>query len=122
MKDYYKILGVDEEASGEEIRARWIELTKRYHPDLSQGSDYDENIKEINEAYEVLKDFSKRLDYDLERALKKSFIKKAHSRKERRSHIQKVILPVGLLVFLLIVGLVIFKWFHVAKTPQSEVP
>ena len=34
MKDYYKILGVEEEASEEEIRARWIELTKRYHPDL----------------------------------------------------------------------------------------
>ena len=49
MKDYYKILGVEEEASGEEIRARWIELTKRYHPDLSKKSDAEENIKKINE-------------------------------------------------------------------------
>jgi len=122
MKDYYKILGVDEEASGEEIRDRWIELTKRYHPDLSKGSDDEENIKEINEAYEVLKDFSKRLDYDLERTLKRSLIKKAYKRKEKKSHIRKILLPVGIIVFFLIVGLVIFRWPHIAEPPQSEAP
>jgi len=67
MKDYYKILGVEEEASGEEIRARWIELTKRYHPDLGKTKQADEKIKEINEAYEVLMDKFKRFDYDFER-------------------------------------------------------
>ena len=122
MKDYYKILGVDEEASGEEIRDRWIELTKRYHPDLSKGRDDEENIKEINEAYEVLKDFSKRLDYDLERTLKRSLIKKAYSRKEKKSHIRKILLSVGIIVFFLIVGLVIFRWSHIAEPPQSEAP
>ena len=50
MKDYYKILGVDEEASDVEIRDRWLELAKRYHPDLGKTKEGDEKIKEINEA------------------------------------------------------------------------
>ena len=41
MKNYYKILGVKETASEDEIRARWVELTKQYHPDLSE-SRYDD--------------------------------------------------------------------------------
>ncbi len=121
MKDYYKILGVEEEASEEEIRAHWIELTKHYHPDLSKGSDADENIKEINEAYQVLKNKSTRLEYDLERTFKKMGLKKAHRWKERRINIRNIILPAGILVFSLIVGLVIFRWYRVAIPPKSEV-
>ncbi len=121
MKDYYKILGVEEEASEENIRAHWIELTKRYHPDLSKGSDADENIKEINEAYQVLKNKSTRLEYDLERTFKKMGLKEAHRWKERRINIRNIILPAGILVFSLIVGLVIFRWYRVAIPPKSEV-
>jgi curved DNA-binding protein CbpA len=121
MKDYYKILGVEEEASEEEIRARWIELTKRYHPDLVKTKEADEKIREINEAYQVLRNESTRLEYDLERTFKKEGLKKAHSRKERKINIQKKILPAGILVFSLIVGLVIFRWFHAAIPPKSEV-
>jgi curved DNA-binding protein CbpA len=120
MKDYYKILGVDEEASEKEIRARWIELTKHYHPDLGKSRGEDERIKEINEAYEVLKDYSKRLDYDLERDLKRSIVKKAHSQKQRRFNIQKIIGPAGIVVLLLIVGLVVIRWPHVSKPPKSD--
>src|SRR4030042_1555055 len=83
MKDYYEILGVEKEASDEEIRARWVELAKRYHPDLGKTKEADEKIKEINEAYEVLKDDSKRFEYDFERTLKRSVIKKAHCSKEK---------------------------------------
>ncbi|MDP2971438.1 MAG: DnaJ domain-containing protein [Deltaproteobacteria bacterium] len=121
MKDYYKILGIEEEASEEKIRAHWIELTKRYHPDLSKGSDADENIKEINEAYQVLKNKSTRLEYDLERTFKKMGLKEAHRWKERRINIRNIILPAGILVFSLIVGLVIFRWYRVAIPPKSEV-
>lgn len=121
MKDYYKILGVEEEASEEEIRARWVELTKRYHPDLGKTAGEDERIKEINEAYGVLKDYSKRLDYDLPRLLKKSFIEKAESRKEkRRIVIQRIILSSGIFVLFLIVGFLVTRGFHVAKPPKSE--
>ena len=61
MKDYYKILGVEEEASEEEIRAQWIKLIKDYQSDSSKGDDAKENIKNINEAYQVLKNKSTRL-------------------------------------------------------------
>jgi len=123
MKDFYKILGVKEDASAEEIRARWIELTKRHHPDLHKTDEQaDAKIREINEAYEVLKDDFKRLDYDLDRVLKKSLAEKGQGRKERRINIQKIILSTGVLVSCLIVGFVIFRWFRVAVPPKSEVP
>ncbi len=122
MKDYYKILGVGEEASGEEIRARWAELTKRYHPDLRKGDgEAYEKIKEINEAYEVLRNDSKRFDYDLERVLRSSLTRKAEDRKERRMDIRKIILPAGILVLCIVVGLFIFKWLRIAVPPKSEV-
>jgi curved DNA-binding protein CbpA len=122
MKDYYKILGVDEEASEEKIRARWIELTKHYHPDLGKiDEEEDEKIKEINEAYEVLKDESKRLDYDLERVLKKSLTEKVQSRKERRMNFQRIILLAGVPIVLFIGGLIIFRWFRVPVPLKPEV-
>jgi len=73
MKDYYKILGIPEGASQEEIRNRWVELSKIYHPDRGGGG--DERIKEINEAYEVLRNELTRLDYDMKRALERSIPK-----------------------------------------------
>jgi len=122
MKDYYKILGVEEEASDEEIRARWAELTKHYHPDLGEAGGENERVREINEAYEILRNESTRFEFDLERALKRSVIKKkAHSAKERRMNIRKIMLPAGILVLFLIVGLMSFAWFHVAAPPKSEV-
>jgi curved DNA-binding protein CbpA/ketosteroid isomerase-like protein len=122
MKDYYEILGVDEQASDEEIRARWVELAKRYHPDLGKTKEADEKIKEINEAYEVLKDNSRRFDYDFERNFKRMLIKKAHRPKEKGIPIQKIILSASILVLFLIIGVVSFRWFHVAGPPKSDIP
>ena len=120
MKDYYKILGVEEEASEKKIRARWMELIKFYHSDLGRTEEEDERVREINEAYEILGNESTRFEYDLEKDLKRSFIKRDRSRKERRMNIQKIILPAGILFFSLIVGLIIFRWSHVAINPKSE--
>ncbi len=61
MKDYYKILGVDRNASQEEIRKAFHRLAHQYHPD--KGGD-PEKFKEINEAYQVLSDPVKRAQYD----------------------------------------------------------
>jgi curved DNA-binding protein CbpA len=121
MKDYYKILGVEEEASDEEIQARWAELIKHYHPDLGEAGGENERVREINEAYEILSNEPTRFEFDLERALKRLVIKKAHSPKERRVNIRKIMLPAGILVLFLIVGLMSFAWFHVAAPPKSEV-
>ena len=61
MKDYYKILGVPEDASEDEIRRAFFRLAHKYHPD--KGGD-PEKFKEINEAYQVLSDKKKREEYD----------------------------------------------------------
>lgn len=61
MKDYYKILGVDKNASPEEIRKAYHRLAHQHHPD--KGGDED-RFKEINEAYQVLSDDGKRRQYD----------------------------------------------------------
>lgn len=64
-KDYYKILGVDKKASQEEISKAFKKLARKYHPDLNPNDAKAEaKFKEINEAYEVLKDPEKRRRYD----------------------------------------------------------
>ena len=64
-KDYYKILGVDRKASGEDIRKAYRKLAKQYHPDYNPNNKQaEEKFKDINEAYEVLSDSKRRSHYD----------------------------------------------------------
>ena len=63
-KDYYRILGVTRDAKPDEIRKAYRKLAKQYHPDVNKSPDAEEKYKEINEAYEVLKDADKRQKYD----------------------------------------------------------
>ncbi len=63
-KDYYKILGVSRDAKPDDIRKAYRKLAKQYHPDVNKAADAEEKYKEINEAYEVLKDPDKRQKYD----------------------------------------------------------
>jgi curved DNA-binding protein len=64
-KDYYKILGVDRNASQDEIKKAFRKLARQYHPDMNQGDkSSEEKFKEINEANEVLSDPEKRQKYD----------------------------------------------------------
>jgi len=64
-KDYYKVLGVSKSASAEDIKKAFRKLARRYHPDVNPGDQKsEEKFKEINEAYEVLSDVTKRRKYD----------------------------------------------------------
>ncbi|MBD3670047.1 MAG: DnaJ domain-containing protein [Gammaproteobacteria bacterium] len=63
-RDYYEILGVDRNASQDEIKAAYRKLARKYHPDVSQEADAEVRFKELGEAYEVLKDPEKRAAYD----------------------------------------------------------
>jgi DnaJ-class molecular chaperone len=64
-KDYYKVLGVSKSASAEDIKKAFRKLARRYHPDVNPGDKKsEEKFKEINEAYEVLSDVTKRRKYD----------------------------------------------------------
>jgi DnaJ-class molecular chaperone len=63
MKDYYKTLGVDKGASKDDIKKAFRKLAHEHHPDKNNGQ--DAKFKEINEAYTVLSDDSKRQQYDM---------------------------------------------------------
>lgn len=61
-RDYYEVLGVSKDASADEIKKAFRRLAIQYHPDKEGGN--EDKFKEVNEAYEILKDSSKRQRYD----------------------------------------------------------
>ena len=63
-RDYYEVLGVSKSASDEEIKKAYRTLAKKYHPDVSTEENAAEKFKEVQEAYDVLKDPQKRAQYD----------------------------------------------------------
>ena len=65
-KDYYKILGIDTSADKKEIKSAYRSLARKYHPDTNQGNKLsEEKFKEIGEAYSILSDDNRRVQYDL---------------------------------------------------------
>jgi len=63
-RDYYKVLGVARTAAAEDIKKSYRRLARKYHPDVSKEKDAEQKFKEVQEAYEVLKDPEKRAAYD----------------------------------------------------------
>jgi DnaJ-class molecular chaperone len=64
--NFYEILGVSKDADEHAIKKAYRALSLKYHPDRNQSEDADIKIREINEAYEILSDSSKRREYDNE--------------------------------------------------------
>ncbi len=63
-RDYYEILGINKSADSSEIKRAFRKLAMKYHPDRNKEADAEDKFKEINEAYEVLSDETKRKQYD----------------------------------------------------------
>ena len=64
FKDYYAILGLGRDSSAEEVKRAYRKLARKYHPDVSKERNAEDKFKELQEAYEVLKDPEKRAAYD----------------------------------------------------------
>ena len=65
FRDYYKVLGLERNASESDIKSAFRKLARKYHPDVNPGNkDAEKQFKEINEAYQVLSDPAKRKKYD----------------------------------------------------------
>lgn len=67
-KDYYQVLGVDQDAAADEIRRSYRTLAKKYHPDVNPGDPDGKRFKEISEAHDVLLDDQRRHEYDKARS------------------------------------------------------
>src|SRR5699024_1899528 len=63
-EDFYDILGVSKDATDQEIKKAYRQLSKKYHPDINKEEGAEEKFKQIQEAYEVLSDSNKRAAYD----------------------------------------------------------
>ena len=63
-KDLYETLGLKRGASKDEIKSKYRELAKKYHPDVNSDKNASEKFKEISSAYEILEDDAKRQKYD----------------------------------------------------------
>ena len=63
-RDYYEVLGVEKDASAQDIKKAYRKLALKYHPDRNKSPDAEEKFKEISEAYAVLSDEEKRQQYN----------------------------------------------------------
>ena len=82
--DYYRILGVDSQASEQEIRIAFRKKAFEYHPDRNRAADAGDRFKEVNEAYQVLSNSVRRSQYDRSR-----YAERERAEKERREQIWK---------------------------------
>src|SRR6202521_5020262 len=64
FKDYYETLGVPRGADAEEVKRAYRKLARKYHPDVSKERNAESKFKDVQEAYEMLKDPEKRAAYD----------------------------------------------------------
>jgi len=64
FKDYYTTLGIERDATQDEVKRAYRKLARKFHPDINKEADAESRFKEVGEAYEVLQDAEKRAAYD----------------------------------------------------------
>jgi DnaJ-class molecular chaperone len=128
MKDYYKILKLNNHASEQEIKMQFRKLAKIHHPDKNLDSDKsDEIFKEIVIAYEVLTDHKKRNEYDI---AYKDYFKKSASKsfqneqftngKTSQITLKKTTYKQVLLIIMIIIAVILFIKSKSAKSSESS--
>jgi len=111
MKDYYKILELNSDASFNQIKSAFRRLSFKYHPDLNNEPDAEDNFKLVNEAYQILTDpFLKNIYDDKLKNLNTAFfyqepVLKAEAFKKRSNSFRNV----TLIFLLLLSGFLIFQ-------------
>lgn len=89
-QDYYRILGIREDASEEEIKKRYRILAKKYHPDTNPGDrEAEQKFKEAGIAYAILGDPKKRREYDQRRRVEKFFDFRPENYEKKKNQEQK---------------------------------
>lgn len=63
-RDFYEVLGLDKNASQDDIKKAYRKLARQYHPDVNKAADAEAKFKEVKEAYDVLSDSQKKASYD----------------------------------------------------------
>ncbi|MBX2932026.1 MAG: DnaJ domain-containing protein [Chitinophagaceae bacterium] len=86
LPDYYKIFGLPKTATKEEVKKRYRELAKKYHPDVNKSPDATAKMQEIQEAYYILYDDEARSRYDFQ--YDKIYGKKKEDFKSSNTHNQ----------------------------------
>lgn len=66
FKDYYEILGINHNATSQQVKSAYRNMSKKWHPDINPDLDVTSIMQDINEAYAILKDEDKRKKYDVE--------------------------------------------------------
>jgi hypothetical protein len=118
MKEYYKIFGLEEGASIEEVTTRYMELKKQLISAVEKRQKMDITFEEINEAYRKIKKSRTPMiaQFDLDELLKKQY--QARMAESRKAKVKRIILTSGVVAVCLIVGAVIF----ILERPQAPRP
>jgi len=118
MKEYYKIFGLEEGASIEEVTTRYMELKKQLISAVEKRQKMDITFEEINEAYRKIKKSGAPMiaQFDLDELLKKQY--QTRMAESRKAKVKRIILTSGVVAVCLIVGAVIF----ILERPQAPRP